>query len=647
MAPTVLPLAWLSLWLLEISGLLWDGPRLGQVGGLDIAWASLFLAGVPGLLSLPADYLIRRPTGRWMGTAALTIAVLWLNGEAFSRGFWHVPMGAAGFLVFVTWLSNRRWKWARLGFGLLGLPIAAAMAAGNRFTYPDRYLFQHITLTLLTVWLLTFWWNTLLSTRRIGLRAALGIGSTVILLAGVTSFLAFGLGRIDLGAASVVTRDLPTPRSAHALLMSWNDRDGDGFGTLLVRSDCDDTNPEVNPKRAEIPGNGLDDNCLGGDAIPRNDAGNRFEPGPAEFRKILLVTIDSLRADRLYGPRAKAVAPLLQDFAKGCRRYTRAYATYGSTMFSVFSLFRSVYPSQAEGMRPCGHFFAPFSGTPSMTGLLRDAGFRTVAVLGTWVLGEKCGLSEGFDERVVDGVELYDPTPRADWVTDRALEQLGRLGTEPWFFWVHYYDPHEPYFDGFAELADGDSPVTQERRYEAEIRFVDRHLARLLERVGDDVLVLVTADHGERFQHGRSTGHIGLHQDALHVPLLLCGRQKVTPGTVDRPVSLLDVAPTILDQAGLRIPGGYGGQALLKRKRNDSREDWRGWAGAEFFRDRPDPVLRRAVFGDDFSVLGDHVLATYRLTRNDDVLVSSTLERGDRAADAYLQFVEDFLASGR
>jgi len=351
--------------------------------------------------------------------------------------------------------------------------------------------------------------------------------------------------------------------------------------------------------------------------------------------------VDALRADRVFGPGAEKVAPEMVLLSQRCARFTRAYAVYGSTMQSAFAFMRSRYPSQAVSHVPCGHFRIPHAPVPTLAAVLRGAGWSTRASLGIWPLKPECTLSEGFETVEIDPGQLYDPTPRAHQVTDRAL---GLLETgRPLFLWVHYFDPHQPVFRG----ADGFGPGAQasdEAAYDWEVGYVDRHLARLVDALDEGALIVLFADHGERFENGRGAGHLGLQADSLHVPLLFCG-PGIPAGDIDVPVSLLDLAPTVLELAGISPPVDYVGESLARPMLSGRTAGMRGWAAAEFRDLETDAYLRRALFGPDFSVHADLHLSLFTIRERGVVRRAATLESGTPAGEAFIQLADGHLVA--
>jgi choline-sulfatase len=270
------------------------------------------------------------------------------------------------------------------------------------------------------------------------------------------------------------------------------------------------------------------------------------EPRPS----ILLVTLDTTRADAI-GPEAKGIeTPAFDALAARGRRFRQAYATVPETLPSHSSMMTGLYPA-GHGVHENGRILAP--GLPVLAERLHAGGYRTAAFVSSFALARRFGLARGFD--------LYDDeTPpaaaerRAPDTTDHALAELARPSVAPRFLWVHYYDPHAPYEppEPFASRYRG-------RPYLGEVAAMDAQLGRLVEAFERTATgaraVLVVADHGEGLgDHGEPQHGNLLYQATVHVPLLLVG-PGVAPGVSDTPVSTRRVFHTVIDWAGLGAEG--------------------------------------------------------------------------------------------
>jgi choline-sulfatase len=298
-----------------------------------------------------------------------------------------------------------------------------------------------------------------------------------------------------------------------------------------------------------------------------------FLAGPRPRPNVLLVTIDTLRADRLgcYGYRS-GDTPVLDALAARGVRFPIAVAHAPLTAPSHASILTGLLPL-GHGVRDNGTFVLPPSPT-TVAEVFRGAGYRTAAFVSGFPLDHRFGFARGFetyDDRLLRGGD----TRRASYVersatatTNEAVAWV-RATPAPWFAWVHYFDPHSPYEpppDLAARFAA--SP------YDGEVASVDRELGRLLaaaEAGPARTLVLVTSDHGESLgEHGEATHGVFVYDSTLRVPWIMAG-PRIPRGRAPSVVARgIDVAPTLLDYAGLRAPGAMQGRSL--RPAADGRE---------------------------------------------------------------------------
>ncbi len=273
------------------------------------------------------------------------------------------------------------------------------------------------------------------------------------------------------------------------------------------------------------------------------------EPAASPARHLVLVTIDTLRADRLgaYG-HASARTPASDALAAGGARFDRAFATAPITLPSHASLLTGRYPP-AHGARHNG--MSVHAGTPTLAGMLREAGFATAAFVAAFPLDRRFGLAAGFEtygDRLPRGAGGRPANERAGQaVVDEATAWMAAHRDARMFLWVHLFEPHAPYG------TPGDRrPVAA--RYDDEVAEADRQVGRLLDALGsarDQALVVLTGDHGEAFgEHGEIGHSVFAYDTTLRVPLVMAG-PGVRPQVVAEPVGLVDVLPTALALLGL------------------------------------------------------------------------------------------------
>jgi arylsulfatase A-like enzyme/Tfp pilus assembly protein PilF len=331
---------------------------------------------------------------------------------------------------------------------------------------------------------------------------------------------------------------------------------------------------------------------------------------------VVLVTVDTLRADFVsFNGHQPQTTPFLDTLAQDAVVFSEAYAPSSWTAPSMASLFTGMAPSThgvvTAIMDGNGRVLSQPALAASLTTLaetFKAAGYVTVGIPANLHLAAEFGFAQGFD--------YYAPADfcLANEVNSRVAIQLQRaFGPEwqtawkrrPTFLWIHYFDPHAPYearepwisqyapdFDRRPsdfpaginireikqryphpgrELADHLKPL-----YESEISYFDDAFRRLSERLGlvdDNVLLIVTADHGEEFlDHGDLEHGHSLYQELVHVPLFVRWPDQLPRGRrVETPVSLLDLYPTFVEMLGLEAPSAFDGESILALLREDTQ----------------------------------------------------------------------------
>ena len=318
----------------------------------------------------------------------------------------------------------------------------------------------------------------------------------------------------------------------------------------------------------------------------------------SEKTSVVLISLDTLRADRLgcYG-NPREITPNLDAFAAQALRFERAVSPYPWTLVSHATMLTGVYPS----VHGAEKYHAIHPNLATITERFREAGYVTAAFVdGCLWLDERYGYAKGFQvyRRIWGSIEDKNAA---------IQEFLDELGEQPLFLFLHYFDIHSdrdmpyeappPFAGRFSSWFEGDleapGPAGEpslHRRWQAdqppeapsetEIRYLldlydegvlytDHHFGRLLAVLDEHGLdergaILVTADHGEEFyEHGKPR-HLQMYEPTLHVPLLLRLPQGELAGRlVSTPVSLVDIAPTLAELAGLEFTGPSQGRSLL------------------------------------------------------------------------------------
>ena len=279
---------------------------------------------------------------------------------------------------------------------------------------------------------------------------------------------------------------------------------------------------------------------------------------------LVLVTLDTTRADHL-GAWGSTLArtPNLDALGRRGVRFASCDTVAPITLVSHSSIFTGLYPPR-HGVRDNGTF-ALAQRFDTLAEILRGAGYDTAAVVSAVVLARRHGLDQGFATYDDDmGAGYSAGTEQAERqagpATDAALAALGRL-RPPYFLWVHYFDPHEEHRPptAFADAARG-----PHRLYDAEISYVDHELGRLLAALPADTDVAVVGDHGEMLgDQGELSHGLLIGKGVRRVPLLLAGPGVPAGATEECLVRTVDVAPTLLQLAGLPPRPGLDGRSLL------------------------------------------------------------------------------------
>ena len=340
---------------------------------------------------------------------------------------------------------------------------------------------------------------------------------------------------------------------------------------------------------------------------------NAFEIERNADRNILLVTIDTLRADALGTYGGRATTPALDRLAASGARFDFVHAHAVVTLPSHASILSGRYPYE-HGIRDNTGYRFP-AATPTLPTLLKAQGFVTAAFVGGFPLVRQFGLATGFDvydDRLGTRGERAEAERPAPDVVRAAREWIGKQQGK-WLTWIHVYDPHTPY----APPPEWASRFPADP-YLGEVSAVDAALAGLLDDLASatrPTLVVVTADHGESLgEHGEATHSIFAYESTLRVPLIIgeLGRgtaQASQKGVViAQPARHVDLLPTILEAAGAPASPSSG-TSLLALMRGDTSDRpsyfeamtptlTRGWAplrgivsGREKYIDLPIPEL--------------------------------------------------------
>lgn len=286
------------------------------------------------------------------------------------------------------------------------------------------------------------------------------------------------------------------------------------------------------------------------------------EAKPEARPAILLITLDTTRADALgYESGPEAATPHLDALAARGLRFSRAQSTAPMTLPAHTSMMTGLYPAD-HGIHENARYLD--ESLELLAPKLKATGYQTAAFISGLPLSRQFGLARGFDVYDEDFGKDAAGKPRserpADATTDAAVAYLASDRPRPFFLWVHYFDPHEPY----APPEPYRSRFVDDP-YRGEIAFMDSQAGRLLqafeEHCGDrPCRVLVLGDHGESLgEHGEALHGNLLYQGVMRVPLLMAGTG-ITPELREEPVSTRRVFGTVLRAAGLEAEGDLLGE---------------------------------------------------------------------------------------
>lgn len=288
---------------------------------------------------------------------------------------------------------------------------------------------------------------------------------------------------------------------------------------------------------------------------------------------ILLVTFDTTRADRIgcYG-NTSIQTPTLDKLAEEGIRFANAMSTNPITAPSHTTIHTGRFPP-AHGVRDNG-LYKLGEAQVTLAEILKEQGYQTAAAIGAFPLASMFGLDQGFDlyndhltgayenyqgERTIPKDRLFFDERKAAQVNEAIFPWLDDHAQDPFFLWVHYFDPHQPF--------EPEPPYNHQYAddlYNGEIAYADAclgYLLRDLDRKGvlDNTLVIMTADHGEGLgEHNELTHAVLAYNSTLHVPLIIRPPQGNAPAgkVIEHRVGTIDIVPTVLDLLNISWPKG-------------------------------------------------------------------------------------------
>jgi hypothetical protein len=559
---------------------------VGLVADVQRQLVGGMLVGGAAVLALPLAVLGALPVYRAARVAAWAVPRL----GPLPRTLFLLAGGAGGTVGLGVYVVYRMLDHEALNLASLALPALVPVAAAA---------------------LGTLWYGALTPVRealpgRGVLTAAAALAATALVPAALRA-------PTDEVRDAILERSYIGPQLV-GLLRRALDRDGDGFSAFFGGPDCSDRDPAVSPAAKEIPGDGIDNNCAGGDAAPEpaapaGPASQVPPPSPAPpsaaapaigGKNVLIVFVDTLRYDRLgfagYRRDGASLTPQIDAFARQAVVFRRAFAQAPNTPRSVPSFLASRYPSQLAVDDPRRDYMTlRDEGNDFLFEVLRRAGFRTIGSSSHFYFCDRkrdpsaCpGVGEWMRPNVLQGADEWDndgalsiaesntdtASPRIVAKSIRRLDALAREGTR-FAMLVHLFEPHGEYMarEGFPPVTETTASGKLSRRYDYEVAVEDRHVGELLSALDRNGLaatttVVLISDHGEAFGVHRFAGQRmfyhgqTLYRELLHVPLML-RVPGAAPRVVDEVVQLLDLAPTVAALFGVAPAASWQGRSLV------------------------------------------------------------------------------------
>jgi len=619
----------------------------GAAGLLAACVIGLLAAGVLGALPAGPSSLVREPdvdgaaaAGLLSGSAAaLVIAVVAAAGQKLlvrpMQSDKLATIASAGLVLMAAlpaaavavglfkplrqYLVPRLPRPARLG--TTGLLLAAGGLAGVLATVAafSRADWRVLDLSPFAAFALVvvagaghalFWYRSALG-RRLAQRIPSVLVSHVLVLA---IFVAFGVAaRFDEKSPAFAAAEQGSLglRFGLRVARALTDGDGDGFSARFGGGDCDDHRADVYPGAEDVPGNGIDENCEGGDAVATADdesadespqdeeneganaAGETKPPTPDKAAKsgspaagagafkgnILIITIDALRGDRLgvagYGrPAGKSLTPNLDALAHRGAYFRRAWAQAPNTPRSFPAILTSQPPSGVRWDKPRVNYPDLLPSNHTFFEDLHAAGLAPIGVFSHFYFTSDRGISKSFKDWSNDGAGTIaesnkdSASPR---IVPRVTTHLKKLAAshERFVLWTHLFEPHSSYMTHKEFPVSGVTGVPGlMEKYDYEIAFVDMWVGKLLKTLdtlglAKNTAVVVMADHGEAWSEHKQMFHgTDLYDEQLRIPLIIAvpGR---APVVNNDDVAAIDVAPTLVDLVGAPIPKSFRGRSLL------------------------------------------------------------------------------------
>jgi arylsulfatase A-like enzyme len=545
------------------------GAGLGYAGFVSAmnsrTLATIASAGLAMVFVVPATLVL---LAAWRLAGRLALRFLPRPPHLGRTGLVALLLAGAGLLAFVVALSRADWRVLDLGpFGAAAIVLVLGVAHGLFWHHsaPGKRLLQKSPTQII--------------------RPAIALVVVLLLVAGSRihetspTYAAVGEGALGLKFALKLARKA-------------TDHDGDGYSALFGGGDCDDSRADVYPGAEDIPGDGIDQNCEGGDAPLVVEAAETdtspvagattSKPIPSKAGKftgnILIIAIDATRADRLgvagyERPAGRSLTPNLDALAHRGAYFRRVWAQAPNTPRSFPSFVTSRYPSEIAWQKRSLNYSPLLPSNRTIFEPLAGAGMRPIGIFSHFYFTADRGISKGFAEWSDDGAKTIADSNKdiaAPRIVPRVIDRLKKAAKtgERFVLWTHLFEPHSSYMS-HAEFPTTLSGVQGlEEKYDYEIAYDDLWIGKILKtldetKLADNTAIVVFGDHGEAWGEHKIYFHgQNLTEEQLRVPLIIAvpGR---APVTSNDEAGLIDVGPTLLDLIGVPPQANLHGRSLL------------------------------------------------------------------------------------
>ncbi len=289
---------------------------------------------------------------------------------------------------------------------------------------------------------------------------------------------------------------------------------------------------------------------------------------PAEPLNVIIILVDSMRADMPWAGYPRKIAPVLTELESQSVSYTRGYSLSSYTAKSVAGMLAGQYPSS---LKRSGYFFTKYpESNLFFPEVLQKAGAHTMSAHGHMYMKRGNGMDQGFDRwDVVDGISFDNSTDKhvtSQKLTPLAIDMLDKMPKDKQFFmYLHYMDPHDQYVTHEESPKWGTKPRD---RYDSEMFYTDLWIGKLLDYAKKQpwwgkTAVIVSADHGEAFGEHKARRHAFAVWDVLTQVPLFFHVPGAKPRRIETPRGHIDMAPTVIDLMGLPPTKEFVGKSLV------------------------------------------------------------------------------------